>query len=203
MIKRLLSAFFAVVLAVSCGTTVPVTITKEESQLIKNSPQVMRILTVDNLQDSLFLRQHCRNFNVPDINSPEYVTLVEKMKSTVTDPDIDGVGLAAPQVGISRRLIVVKRFDKEGEPFEAYVNPFILETKGELQKGPEVCLSLPNRKGDVPRYQEITVKYTDPNSDRLDQPREIVEEVSGYTAVIFQHEIDHLDGILYTDKIDN
>lgn len=201
MLKHLLYAVSAVMAAVSCGTATPLTITGQESGIIRNSPQVMRILTVDNAQDSLFLRQGSRNFNVVDINSADFVTLVAKMTATVTDPEVGGVGIAAPQVGIGRRLIVVQRFDKEGEPFEAYVNPYIVETAGELQTGPEGCLSVPDRRGDVPRYQEITVRYTDMASDRIDQPREITEVVKGYTAVIFQHEIDHLDGIIYTDRI--
>ena len=161
----------------------------------------MRVLTVDSVEDSLFLRQGTTNLNLVDINTSEFQTLARKMVATLVSPEQDGVGIAGPQVGIGRRIIAVQRFDKEGEPIEVYVNPWIVETRGELVPGPEGCLSVPDRRGDVPRWQDITISYTDILSDRLDQPREITEDIKGYTAVIFQHEIDHLDGILYTDKV--
>lgn len=202
MIRRL-SIFFAAVAifcaAVSCGPTVPLTMTQEEADLINNSPEVMRILTVDNPNDLAVLRAGTRNFNVRDINTPEYIKLTEKMVKTLESTD-GGVGLAAPQVGINRRVVAVKRVDKEGEPIEVYPNIWIEETRGEKESGPEGCLSIPDKRGNVMRYRDITITYTDINSDRLDQPREIREDITGFTAVIFQHEVDHLDGILYIDK---
>lgn len=196
-----ISLVFAAMIAVSCGVRVPLTLTSEECSLINDSPEVMRVLTVANAEDSLFLRQSCRNLNMADIHSDEFKVLSRKMVSTLVSPEQDGVGIAGPQVGLSRRIIAVQRFDKEGEPIEIYVNPWIVETRGELVPGPEGCLSVPNCRGDVPRWQDITICYTDTLSDRIDQPREIREDIVGYTAVIFQHEIDHLDGIIYTDKV--
>ena len=192
---------FAAMLALSCGVRVPLTLTAEECSLINGSPEVMRVLTVADEEDSLFLRQGCRNLNMVDINSEEFKVLSRKMIATLVSPEQDGVGIAGPQVGIGRRIIAVQRFDKEGEPIEIYVNPRIVETRGDLLPGPEGCLSVPDCRGDVPRWQDITICYTDTLSDRIDQPREIREDIVGYTAVIFQHEIDHLDGIIYTDKV--
>lgn len=183
----------------SCG--VPLTLTREECKLIKESPKVMRVLTIDSVEDSLFLRQPSRYLNVADINSKEFKELAQKMVATLKSPEQDGVGIAGPQVGISRRVIAVQRFDKEGEPVEIYVNPELVEARGLEVAGPEGCLSVPGRRGDVMRWQDITISYTDLNSDRLDQPRTIREEIKGFTAVIFQHEIDHLDGTLYIDKL--
>lgn len=183
----------------SCGVTVPMTMTKEEASLINGSPEVMRILTVDNAEDLAVLRKSSTNFNLVDINAPEYATLVRKMVATLESTD-GGVGLAAPQVGINRRVVAVQRVDKEGEPIEVYANLRIEEVRGDKQEGPEGCLSVPDERGNVLRYQDITIVYTDINSDRKDQPREIREVVKGFAAVIFQHEADHLDGILYTDK---
>lgn len=185
--------------AASCGPAVPLTMTQEEADLINSSPEVMRILTIDNPDDLAVLRAGTRNFNVLDINTPEYTKLVEKMVKTLESTD-GGVGLAAPQVGINRRVVAVQRVDKDGEPIEVYPNIRIEETRGGMESGPEGCLSVPDQRGDVLRYRDITIVYTDINSDRPDQPREIREDVSGFAAVIFQHEVDHLDGILYIDK---
>lgn len=183
----------------SCGTNVNMSMTKEEKSLINGAPEAMRILSIDDASDLAVLRDSSTNFNVADLNTPEYGILVGKMVKTLESTD-GGVGLAAPQVGINRRVVAVQRVDKEGEPIEVYPNIRIEEMRGDMQAGPEGCLSVPDRRGDVMRYQDITIVYTDINSDRKDQPREIRENVSGFAAVIFQHEVDHLDGILYIDK---
>jgi peptide deformylase len=117
------------------------------------------------------------------------------MLKTVRNPENEGVGIAAPQVGILRRLVAVQRFDKEGEPFEFYVNPEIVEYGEPKEYGSEGCLSVPNHRGEVLRSRCITLRYRDLQFKRQ---TEIIED---FTAVIFQHEIDHLDGILYIDRI--
>lgn len=184
----------------SCGCYPKLTMTNEEAALINDSPEVMRILTIDSEEDLAVLRRSSVNFNVPDLNTSEYAALARKLVTTLENTD-GGVGLAAPQVGINRRVVAVQRVDKEGEPIEVYANIVIEEVRGETEPGPEGCLSVPDQSGDVMRYQDITIRYTDINSDRMDQPREIREDVSGFAAVIFQHEVDHLDGILYIDRI--
>ncbi|MDO5321058.1 MAG: peptide deformylase [Bacteroidia bacterium] len=196
----LITAAAALVAAVSCGTTVPLTMTKAEAALINGSPDIMRILSVDNEADLAVLRTGSSNFNVQDLNTAEYAKLADKLVKTLQSTD-GGVGLAAPQVGINRRVVAVMRVDKEGEPIEVYPNIRIEEMRGEMEPGGEGCLSVPDQRGDVMRYRDITIVYTDINSDRLDQPREIREDVSGFAAVIFQHEVDHLDGIIFTDKL--
>lgn len=196
----ILAAAVAFCVVVSCGTAVQQTITKAESALINDSPDVMRILTVDNEDDLAVLRAGTSNFNVVDLNTAEYAKLADKMVKTLQSCD-GGVGIAAPQVGISRRVVAVMRVDKEGEPIEVYPNIRIEEMRGEMEPGAEGCLSVPEQRGDVLRYRDITIVYTDINSDRLDQPREIREDITGFAAVIFQHEVDHLEGILFTDKL--
>lgn len=196
----IIAAAAAFCAAVSCGTTVPLTMTKAESALINDSPDVMRILTVDDESDLEVLRAGTRNFNIMDLNTAEYAKLADKMVKTLQSCD-GGVGLAAPQIGISRRVVAVMRVDKEGSPIEVYPNIRIEEMRGEMEPGGEGCLSVPDKRGDVLRYQDITIVYTDINSDRADQPREIREDITGFAAVIFQHEADHLDGILFTDKL--
>ena len=130
------------------------------------------------------------------MGSSEYKALEQKLIATVTSPDQDGVGIAAPQVGLLRRVVAVQRFDKEGEPFEVYPNIRVIRPRGEMAPGPEGCLSIPDRMGNVMRYQDIDIRYTSPFT-----LKDTVETVLGFTAVIFQHETDHLDGVLYIDKL--
>lgn len=200
--KRLILLAVSMFALTSCSNTVSLTMTREEAGLINESPDVMRILSIDNEADLFLLRRSSTNFNVPDLNTVEYRSLADKMVKTLKSTD-DGVGLAAPQIGINRRVVVVRRVDKEGEPLEVYPNIRIEEFRGEMKEGSEGCLSVPNQRGSVLRYEDITIVYTDIDSDRMDQPREIREDVNGFAAVIFQHEVDHLEGVLFIDKMQN
>ncbi|MCR2029833.1 peptide deformylase [Alistipes timonensis] len=157
---------------------------------------IMRVLTVDDRSDSLTLRRKSAPMVEGMERADDYETLRRRMLATVQDPENTGVGIAAPQVGILRRMIAVQRFDKPGEPFEIYLNPKIIEYSAETAPGREGCLSIPDRSGEVKRAQRITLRYRD------EQFAERLERISGFTAVIFQHEIDHLDGILYTDRME-
>ena len=134
-------------------------------------------------------------FTPAQLQSQEFEVLAGKMVSTVTSPEQDGVGIAGPQVGVSRRVVAVQRFDKEGEPFEVYPNIRIVARRGEKVPGPEGCLSVPGKRGDVCRYRDIDIVYSLADGTA----RDTLETVKGFTAVIFQHECDHLDGVLYTD----
>ena len=154
---------------------------------------IMRVLTVDDRSDSLTLRRKSAPMVEGMERADDYETLRRRMLATVQDPENTGVGIAAPQVGILRRMIAVQRFDKPGEPFEIYLNPKIVEYSAETAPGREGC---PDRSGEVKRAQRITLRYRD------EQFAERLERISGFTAVIFQHEIDHLDGILYTDRME-
>lgn len=106
----------------------------------------------------------------------------------------NGVGLAAPQVGILRRAVVVDVGEDEPQLFEL-VNPEIIAFEGE-QEGAEGCLSVPGRSGVVKRPEKVTVRAQDGRGN----PIEITAE--GFLARAFCHEIDHLDGILYIDKME-
>ncbi len=169
--------------------------TKAERQIIDNSGDVMYVTTMPG--DSAVLRAQSKDLSAKELKSERFRKLIGKMLTTVQDPSQNGVGIAAPQVGINRRIVCVQRFDKEGEPFEAYVNVKLDSLWGEKVSGREGCLSLPGLRGYVSRYQSVLVSYID--RETL-QPRK--DTVHGYTAVIFQHECDHLDGILYTDRAD-
>lgn len=103
--------------------------------------------------------------------------------------DANGVGLAAPQIGIVKRIVVID--DGAGHRF-TFLNPVIEKREGE-QLFTEGCLSLPGFAGEVKRPQSVTVRALDENG------QEVVVSAEGHLAVIFCHEIDHLDGILYKD----
>lgn len=113
--------------------------------------------------------------------------LLDDMAETMYDAH--GVGLAAPQVGISKRVMVVD----VGEELIEMVNPEIIEKSGEQIEPPEGCLSIPGLLGYVKRANKIRVK----GQDRNGNPIEI--EAEGFLARAFQHEIDHLDGVLFID----
>lgn len=170
--------------------------TESELATISSGDAVMNVFTVADSTQEAFLRLACDTFSRKMLESEEYSRLVSRMLATVTDPAQDGVGIAGPQVGISRRIVLVQRFDKEGEPFEAYPNIRITAKRGEEFSGPEGCLSVPDCRGEVMRYRDIDVTYRSTVFGR-----DTTEHVEGFTAVIFQHECDHLDGILYTDRI--
>lgn len=122
--------------------------------------------------------------------------LIDDMIETMREAP--GVGLAAPQVGISQRLVVIEygKEDDEDAPKKLFVliNPEILETSEEMVEGIEACLSIPRMMGEVSRHQQITVRAL----NRSGKPVKI--KVKGWLARIFQHEIDHLEGVLYTDR---
>ena len=124
--------------------------------------------------------------------------LVNDMIETMRDAP--GVGLAAPQIAVSERLIVVEYGDDEDEeaPQKLYViaNPEIISASDEMVKGIEGCLSVPGLVGEVERHVRITVKGV----NRYGKPARV--KVEGWLARIFQHEMDHLDGIVYPDRTD-
>ena len=117
-------------------------------------------------------------------------TLLDDMKDTVKDAS--GAGLAAPQVAVLRRVCVI---DTDDGYFEL-VNP-VLKSKSGTQTGEEGCLSVPNKHGLVTRPMRITV-------EAFDRKGELQKyKVKGFTARAFLHEMDHLDGVIYTTKVEN
>ena len=193
--------------------------TDREAELIREADSMMRVLTIEDSLDMAVLRASSLDLTWGMLLSNEFKRLSGLMISTVTHPSQDGVGIAGPQVGLNRRVIAVQRFDKEGEPFEIYPNIRIVWASDSLAAGPEGCLSVPDRRADVLRSREIVIEYTDLHTleglaDKMSSnalrrhfrstPLPMVRDtVTGFTAVIFQHETDHLDGILYIDRLEN
>lgn len=145
-------------------------------------------MAVRNLRinDDEILRKKCR----------EVDTITDRMKLTVKDMietmyEKNGVGLAAPQIGILRKIFVIDAQDGEG--IRVFINPQILEAKGS-QKDIEGCLSLPGREKEVERANYVKVKALNENGE------EFVLEGEGLLARAIQHENDHLNGILFIDR---
>jgi peptide deformylase len=146
-----------------------------------------------------------RALKIEDPTAPEVAQLVEDMLETMTDAE--GLGLAAPQVHVSRRLVLFRvppggdvedeRVGRDGFPLLALVNPVVEALTDEMYWAWEGCLSVPGLRGDVPRYTKI--RYTGFTPDG----REIDVEAEGLHARVVQHECDHLDGILYPARMDD
>ncbi len=146
-----------------------------------------RILVVDNPNERRILRARAKKVSRYDAHLER---LVEDMWETMRAAP--GVGLAAPQIGESIRVLVAEYEDEA----VALVNPEIIKRADEEIAGTEGCLSIPGYVGDdVFRATTVTVKARDPKG------KEIRVKAEGWFARILQHEIDHLDGILYTDHI--
>lgn len=115
--------------------------------------------------------------------------IVRDMAETMYDAD--GVGLAAPQIGLMRRIIVIDA----GECMRAYINPEIVDAQGEVSMN-EGCLSVPGRRGCVTRPETVTVRAQDTKGKHFEVTAD------GLLARALQHEIDHLNGVLYVDLMD-
>lgn len=153
---------------------------------------MLRVTQITEAQELKVLTSVSADINPKD---PLIKVLARRMYLAMRDVRRPGIGIAGPQVGINRNIIWVKRYDKEGEPFELYLNPKITWRSELLRKGQEGCLSIPDAIGDVVRHHSIRLKYTDLSGQ---EKEEIIE---GFTAVIFQHETDHLNGILFTERL--
>jgi len=155
------------------------------------------------------LRQQARPLTPAEIASKEIQTLIESMRKTMVEAP--GVGLAAPQIGLSLQLAVIedraeyhkdvsaeqlRERERRPVPFHALFNPRITEMSGTVAEFFEGCLSLPGFSALVPRARTVRVEYL--NERGIKETR----EASGWYARILQHEIDHLHGALYIDRME-
>lgn len=150
----------------------------------------MAIRQIREVGDPL-LRKKSRPFETVDEKAKELLQdLFDTLKTTE-----DGVGLAAPQVGVLRRAIVIDLSMEEDNPQGPFklINPVITKQSGE-QVCKEGCLSVPGKLGDVTRPNKVTVEALDENG------KKVKIKAEGLLAVVLSHEIDHLDGVLFIDK---
>jgi peptide deformylase len=158
--------------------------------------QPMRVYLITNYQDSILLRSSSTDVEfIP--GDPVLAHFTERLYSTVRDSMSLGVGIAAPQVGILKNIIWVQRFDKEEFPFEVHLNPKIIQYSKKKFPCREGCLSIPERSETLnSRSYAILVTYQNLRGEV------ITEMIEDFTAVIYQHEVDHLNGILYIDHLE-
>jgi peptide deformylase len=162
-----------------------------------------RIFRIDSPEDKKILKTRCRPIKLPDTGLKH---LIADMFETMHEAQ--GVGLAAPQVGLPIRLTVIETpaihetledgTEVEVEPHEKHVliNPRIVKMSEEEIIRQEGCLSLPGWYGDVPRATWVTVEYQEPNGK---QRR--LRKAGGFLGWAIQHEVDHLNGVLFTERI--
>lgn len=150
---------------------------------------VLPIMTLGNP----VLRETARELTQAEITSPEIQRLIDDMIETMGEAG--GVGLAAPQVNRSLRLFVMKSWP--GVPLTVVINPRVeyIEREGKKQST-EGCLSIPGRTVTVPRFKKLHMSYFNRRGEH------ITEEVSGFKAIISQHEYDHLNGVLIIDLVE-
>jgi peptide deformylase len=142
--------------------------------------------------DSIVLTTPSANVSPFD---PSIKILISQMYRTVIDSLSRGVGIAAPQIGVNKRVILVQRLDKTEQPFEAYINPIILQYSKLKALRAEGCLSIDDFRCEVERPYAILVAYFTIAGEYK------MEMVEDFVARIFQHEIDHLDGVLFPERV--
>lgn len=153
----------------------------------------MKILTTDNPQEEKFLHALTPPFVFNSISPRELNQTLSEMRRLMRFAN--GVGLAAVQVGISSRFFIVELPSGRGRPrFYALFNPVIAKTSGKTAVETEGCLSILRLFGDVSRDLKITLTAEDKNG------RAVKIQAVGFLARIFQHELDHLNGVLFTDR---
>lgn len=153
---------------------------------------MMRVLVYNSPVDLMTLNAQSIDIDPAD---PLLPILARRMYKAMRDTANSGVGIAAPQVGINRNAIWVQRFDKSGTPFEFMINPRVLKYSMLHRKGGEGCLSMPGERGTLYRSYSVLVEYQKMDGSRH---KEMLED---NTAIIFQHEIDHLNGFLFPDRM--
>ena len=142
-----------------------------------------------------------KSLPVTRFDSPELNELLQDMRDTMAH--LNGAGLAAPQIGVGLRVVIFgvrgnPRYpDVEEVPDTVLINPTLTPLSDELEEGWEGCLSVPGMRGWVPRYTRLKYAGYDQHGKRF------VREVSGFHARVVQHEVDHLDGVLYPMRIKN
>jgi peptide deformylase len=179
----------------------PLLFTSDELALINSgdSSQAFTILNYWIQPDSVILRTLSTEISLDEDNYDNLRLLADRMKVAMLGAN--GIGIAAPQIGINRRVFWAKRFDKPNQPLEVYFNPTIINYSGINAMRPDGCLSVP-RGAQWPtsntssyRYRTIEVEYY------LIDGTKVQETISdANTSHVFQHEYDHLDGIMFMDR---
>ncbi len=161
----------------------------------------MNQINVDSLKlvhiGDPILREKCKAIS----DFTEARAIAERMTEMLRE--LNGAGLAAPQVGVALQLAIIEVRktsvfpDRPESPLYVLINPEIIKCSSEKETNWEGCLSVPGLMGQVPRHASITVRYQNSAGEELE------EEFKGYLARVVQHEIDHLQGIFYLDRMED
>ncbi len=153
-------------------------------------------LHIETGRENEILRE--RSSEVLPREMKQFTEVVQDMLKYIKDPDNGGVGLAAPQIGVNKRIIVVslmRDYDDENYRTIAMVNPEIIEHSVERCIDKEWCLSVPWESGEVERWVWVKLSFLD------FEGKKYALKLTDLAARIVQHEIDHLDGVLFVDKL--
>lgn len=153
----------------------------------------LKILTINNKKEEETLRKESISIPEEEIQTKEFQEFIDDLLETGKNSEIEAVGIAAPQVGINKRVFCME--DQDTKEWFPLINPEIIPldlTKATVE---EACLSVPNQEGKVLRYKNVKIKY----QDREGKAQAI--KYRNFSSVIAQHENDHLNGILFIDKI--
>ena len=177
--------------------------TTQEKEIINNGSATtpFRVLKTDNPEDSLFLRKKSTDINVNDIKGNKELELfILRLKETLIKEE--GVGIAAPQVGIARNIFLFTKINEPDFPVQEAINPRIVDKSEEIVcfQG-DGCLSIPNQSGSSNRYAWVDVEYYNIKGELIKERLSGYSRKSDFTGVIFQHEFDHLEGVLFIDKL--
>lgn len=175
--------------------------TQKELDIINSGSEEtpFRVLKITDEDDLQILRSESEDIDQIDGNEDLYL-LIERLLTTLDAEE--GVGIAAPQVGILKNVFLFVRTDDPDYPVELAINPRIIahaETTVCFEK--DGCLSIPDRSENTIRYPWIEVEYTNLMGEIVHERLEGHSREGNFVSIIFQHEFDHLKGILYTDKI--
>ena len=156
-----------------------------------------RILEIAQLGDPIIRK---RSAEVIDIHDPQVQALIDNLFATVAEEN--GMGIAAPQVSVSKRIIILSPKPNARYPYAPTMEPIVMinpETtwaSSDKEKDWEGCLTVPGIRGLVPRHRTIQVRYQSRNGEIIEK------EYDGFLARVFQHEVDHLDGLVFLDRIE-
>ena len=177
--------------------------TDRELEIIHNgnTDTSYRILLTTDAIDSFTLRMKSSDINTDSIATDEDLQLlIQRLEITMNEAG--GVGIAAPQVGVLKNIFLFIRFDKQDNPVQVAINPRIINQPSETVcfEG-DGCLSIPNISSNSIRFPWIEVEYWDEKGNFHKEKLIGYSREEDFTSIIFQHELDHLHGILFTDKI--
>jgi len=177
--------------------------TSDEKKLITSgdATTAFRVLTIHSPQDSFLLRQKCSDIDLKK-DSVILKKLITRLKATMDAES--GVGIAAPQVGILRNIFLFTRIDKPDKSVFVAINPRIIRYSEEtVCFERDGCLSIPGQSGNSLRHKWVEVEYRNEIGELVRETLTGYLRAADFTGIIFQHEFDHLNGILYTDRLCN